>query len=152
MSETGVEFVRLFVAAGPDDLAAALRDENEVQRLRDLLEPAVQPDFETVLVGPEYDPLRIGPYFGVDGLIEAWRGWFDPWAEFRMDVEDVIDAGDKVVVFGLQRGRMDPGGPEVTAESAIVFTVEDDRVARMEFFYDRPSALKSAGLDPAAGR
>jgi ketosteroid isomerase-like protein len=154
MSQQNMDFVRQFLEGAPDDMAAALRDEEELDALREALAAVVHPEFETVMIGPEYDPTptALGPYNGVEGLFEAWRGWFGPWAEFRIDVDDLLDAGDRVVVMVRQRGRMESGAPEVVTQSALIATIREDRVARLEFFYDRVSALRSAGLDPAAGK
>ena len=97
------------------------------------------------MVGPEYDPNRL-VYPGVDGLVEAWRDWLAPWSEFATEVEEVLGGGEKVVVLVRQHGRTAAGSAEVEEKSAVVFTFREGRILRMEFFYDRTSALKSAGL------
>ena len=89
------------------------------------------------------------------GLEEAnawlaeWAGAFDNWA---LDVEEVIDAGDRVVTFVRQRATARQGGPELEMRFAQVWTFRDGLIARMEMYLDRAEALASVGLPGPARR
>jgi ketosteroid isomerase-like protein len=67
------------------------------------------------------------------------------WDEFRMEPDDVLDGGDRVVAVGRWVGK--GSGIEVHRPVADVFTLPDGRVVRAEFgFTDRAEALEAAGL------
>jgi ketosteroid isomerase-like protein len=151
MPEPNVDLVRAFIEGGANDLVAAAKDDLVAEEFKAGFAQVAHPDFECVMVGPDYDPTR-NVYPGVDGLVEAWRDWLDPWSEFSNEVEEILGAGDHVVALVRQHGRTAEGGAEVEEKSAVVFTFRDGKVLRMECFYDRTSALKSVGLDPAVGK
>ena len=73
----------------------------------------------------------------------AWVGSFD---QFTMEATDMVDAGDKVLVAVLQRGR--PHGSETVMEGRWwqVLTFRGGEPARSEMFADRAAALEAAGL------
>jgi ketosteroid isomerase-like protein len=72
--------------------------------------------------------------------------WLEPWETYRVEVEDVIDAGDDVVVLVRDYGRRVGMTHEVSVRSAAIWTVRDRKVARVAFYLDRTEALTAAGL------
>lgn len=70
----------------------------------------------------------------------------EAWEERRLDAEEYIDAGADVVVLMHEHRRGRQSGIELEAKTAIVVTVRDGRVIRMQGFLDRGAALKFAGL------
>ena len=85
-----------------------------------------------------------GTYRGQEAIdwILAYIDSFDGYEE----ATEIIDAGDKVVVAVLQRGR--PRGSELLVESRWwqVLTLQDAGVTRIEIFSQRAEALEAAGL------
>ncbi len=73
----------------------------------------------------------------------AWAGSFD---EFTMEATEIVDAGDKVLVAVLQRGR--PHGSDTVMEGRWwqVLTFRGGEPARSEMFADRAQAREAAGL------
>jgi len=83
--------------------------------------------------------------------IDAVRGfvdddWLGSWEEFEARIEDVRDAGDRVVVFWLQTMTGRGSGVPVEMRMAQVCTVRDGLVVRIENYTDRDEALRAAGL------
>jgi hypothetical protein len=65
-----------------------------------------------------------------------------------MELEEIIDAGDKVIVFGGVRGRGAESGVDVkTPTFPQVWTFGDDgRPLRVEMYQSRAEALEAVGL------
>jgi hypothetical protein len=60
-------------------------------------------------------------YAGLDGLRATWRDWLAPWASYRTEIEELIDAGERVVVLARDYGRREAGAPEVEQKNAAVW-------------------------------
>ena len=69
----------------------------------------------------------------------------EPWEEFSVEIEQVIEAGDAVVVFMRETGRGRHGGPEVQNDTAMIFKVRQEQVVEITGFLDRDEALRAAG-------
>jgi len=67
-------------------------------------------------------------YEGHAGLIRLGEDVASVWSEFHIEPERVIDAGDRVVVIEIRRGR--GAGSEVRVEqrAAVIWTLRDGRV------------------------
>ena len=85
-------------------------------------------------------------YEGVDGASVFLSEWTDAWEDWELEVEDLLDGGDKIVALVHQRGTSKAAGMPVEMSFAQVFTVRDGKQARMEMYSDRDEALESAGL------
>ena len=127
------------------DIVAVLDDDEEDRRIRQTLAELAQPDFEVVMVGPDYLP-QAAERAGPDGFREAWLDWTSPFETFRIDVERVIDADDRVVSLVRQVGRTKTGVVEIEASAAAVWTIRDGKLTRVEFHLDREKALEAAGV------
>jgi ketosteroid isomerase-like protein len=151
VSAENVELVRRLQPGPGVDIAAMFRDERAADSLLEGLAPLVHPDVE---VGGDIGTERIAmtsadrgaPYAGLERLRAAWLQWLAPWATYRTEVEDVVDAGDRVVVLVRDFARVDPDAPEVSQKGASLWTVRDGKVARAEFYADRAEGLRAAGL------
>jgi ketosteroid isomerase-like protein len=133
------------------DVVAALDDTESEQRVRRTLMELAVPDFAVAMVGPAYVGRTI-ELSGADGFREAWTDWTSPFSSYRIDLEEMIDAGDRVVSLVTMSGKTKTGGVEVEAAAAAVWTVVDGRLRRVEFHIDRESALRAAGLDPQSSQ
>ena len=80
---------------------------------------------------------RGGTYHGPD---EVREGVFfrigSEWDEFRLTVDDVLDAGDSVVAVGTYAGTCKATGRELEARVVHVFHVNDGVIAAFEQFAD----------------
>lgn len=86
-----------------------------------------------------------GAYRG-DAAGRWTRSWIEAFDGLTVEAIEVIDAGDKVFVEGVQRGR--PHGSETEVEERwwSVDTFRDGASVRTEIFLDRAEALEAAGL------
>jgi ketosteroid isomerase-like protein len=66
--------------------------------------------------------------------------------DFDQRTEDLIDVGDKVVVLVRWVGRGKASGAQGEISMAMVWTVRERAITRVEFFLDRAEALEAAGL------
>jgi ketosteroid isomerase-like protein len=102
------------------------------------------PDFEFVppAILPESGVLR-----GRERLLGFWKMWTDMFDDFRIDIEETIDAGDRVVVMAAARGIGKDSGIEVRSPSfPHVWTFRDDQIVRMESMQNRAVAMEALGL------
>jgi ketosteroid isomerase-like protein len=84
-----------------------------------------------------------GPHRGVDdvcGLIEEWIAPFD---RFTTVLEEVIDAGNRVIVRHRMCGKGRESGVDVDMTVSQVVTVRDGKVIRMDDFWTREEALEA---------
>ena len=72
-----------------------------------------------------------------------WVGMFD---EFRFDLEDYVDGGDKVVTSGWLCGRGRESGAEVRERYAWVVRLRGGKLAEIWEYRDPAEALAAVGL------
>jgi ketosteroid isomerase-like protein len=87
-------------------------------------------------------------YRGREAVVRFWQSWRTTFEDFRIELKETIDAGNKVIVFAAARGRGAGSGADVeTATFPQVWTIGGDgRPVRVEMFQNRAAALKAAGL------
>jgi hypothetical protein len=141
MSQENVELVRALIPSPDTDVASLFRDESLFEATSEALAPVLHPDFESVAVwqgGTTYP--------GVKGFREMWLDWLQPWATYHVQVDEVIDVGDRVVVLVRDRGRRHDTDAEVELISGSVWKVQAGAIRRVQFCRDREEALEVAGL------
>jgi hypothetical protein len=74
------------------------------------------------------------------------NGWIDAWAEHRVDIEEMLDAGDDVFASALLTGRGKASGAAVEVRLYGHFKVRDGTVSYVFEHEDRAEALKAVGL------
>jgi ketosteroid isomerase-like protein len=131
-----------------DDVVTALSDEGN-QTVRRLFMELAEPDFEVVMLGPEYSSARLD-FVGLDGFVAAWRDWTRAFESFRIEVDEMVDAGDNVVSLVRQIGIPRGAHAEMETPGAAVWMIRDGRLRRVEFHLDRDAALRAAGIDPSS--
>jgi uncharacterized protein len=128
MSEENVEAVR-----------ATLARLNRGEPVIDVLSPDVVWE---VHAGPEP-----GEFRGVESVAGYYRRYLGTWEDFRVDVEEIRDAGDdKVFLATRDRGRGKSSGVDVEMPVFHVWTLKGGKVIRGAAFPSRQQALKAAGL------
>lgn len=130
------------VLIGEDGTIPAESPEQVLQTLRELAEP----EFECRMIGPD-GQFQI-EVKGPEGFLSAWGDWTSPFEDFRIEVEDVFEAGEAVVDFVRQTARIRRGGVPIETRGAGVWTFRNGRLAKVEFHLDREAALRSAGVEP----
>lgn len=129
-----------------DDVIVALDDTTDV-RVPTLFVQHAEPDFETVMVGPGYANVRL-EYTGLAGFLEAWREWTSAFASVRIEIDEMIDAGENVVSLVRQIAMVEEGGAEIESSAAAVWMMRRGLLHRVEFHLDRELALRTAGIEP----
>jgi ketosteroid isomerase-like protein len=86
-----------------------------------------------------------GTYKGIAAFREVMSSYFDALSESRVEVEEIVDAGDRVLlVFNWwARGK---SGAEGELRQAGIFTVREGRVASWQVLFDCEEAFRAVGL------
>ena len=85
-------------------------------------------------------------YVGRDAVIEGSRHYWGTWEDYRLDAEEVIDAGASVVIVLRERMHGKGSGVPLDRHFAQMWTFHRGRVIRWEVFQNRAEALEAAGL------
>jgi len=85
-------------------------------------------------------------YEGVEGAKEFLADWLGAWEDWELELEELHDAGEKVVAIVHQQGRSKATGLPVEMRFAQVWTLRDGKQLRMEMFADPEEALQAAGV------
>jgi ketosteroid isomerase-like protein len=130
MSQENVEVVRriyTYWASGSSPAESSLLD----------------PDIEWV--NPPY-ALEPGTRSGIGAFTAITDELADRFGDFRMEVERLIDVGDRVVVAATMRGRGTGSGVEVENRHGSVWTVRGGKAVRFQWFQEPEEALEAVGL------
>jgi ketosteroid isomerase-like protein len=91
-------------------------------------------------------PDRTGVFHGPEGYKE-FMGWLrSEFEDVQADVDELIDAGDTVVVGSTLHGRGRQSGAQAKFTFWQVWTVQDRKFVRGQGFTTREEALEAAGL------
>jgi ketosteroid isomerase-like protein len=124
--------------------------QEDVEVVRASMDAFQRGDAETALSYYSEDvvfhPLVAGPYQGRAGVAEQMRVWMEEFNDFWFESEEVIDAGDKVVLLWRQGGEGKASGVRVEQDGATVFSLRDGLISRAWVHLDREEALEAAGL------
>jgi ketosteroid isomerase-like protein len=91
----------------------------------------------------------IGTYLGHRGVRQFWIDWFETIGHVHTNVLENSAAGDKVLSVCVQTGRGILSDATVMWEFAMVFTMRDAKVVRMDMYGDLDEARRVAGVAPA---
>jgi uncharacterized protein len=125
-----------------------------VEVVRELYEAFNEGALDSVLEAAnpdlEFDASDRLPDEGVMRDREAYRRFlertFETWAQFRVQVDELVDAGDAVVALGRTAGVGQVSRATVEERTAHVIWLRDGRPYRLKVFVDRDEALRAAGL------
>ena len=86
-------------------------------------------------------------FHGSDGFTEFLSAWREPYDDWSMVVEQVLDAGgDRVVGVLVQRGRLRGSGADARLRYGAVYTVENGQIRRAQCYATVAEALEAVGL------
>ena len=107
-------------------------------------EPVWEAMDDTIVIY-DHDVPEGGDHRGHEGFVRFIEDWNDAWTDWSMDVQDYLDAGDRVVVF-VRMKATGQSGITLERDDAAVFRVQGDRIDRLDYYNNRPEALEAAGL------
>ncbi len=86
-------------------------------------------------------------YLGHAGLAMAYDHWASQWDDFRMELQELIDAGGDVVAVTRHHGTGRASGAAVEADVAYVVTVEDGIPVSARQAFDQNGRLTDARIE-----
>ncbi len=132
MSEENVELVRDFIAAG---------QRQDWRRAAELLDPDVEQ--HGTVGGLEEGQV----YRGLSAMIREYESVdLEAWSERRLEPREFLHVDDLVVVLLHEYRRGRDSGVELEDDTAVVVTVRDGRIVRIQGYMDQDAALQAAGL------
>lgn len=97
-------------------------------------------DIEWITPPDDPDP---GTYRGLAGVEEYWAQWRAAVGQLNFEVEEMLDAGQSVVVVARRQGRGEHSGLEVSDRVIQIFDFEENTCVRVREYYDRDAALSA---------
>jgi ketosteroid isomerase-like protein len=130
MSEQNVEIVRqMYDAANRGDFAGAAS----------YFHPEVE--FHTYAQSPE-----AGVYRGKEAVVSYNESLFEQFETTRFELEELVDAGDRVVVVTTQHAVPKGGEQEMSVHFAEVWAIRDGLIVERRSYSTKDEALEAAGL------
>jgi ketosteroid isomerase-like protein len=128
----------------------------KVEQIRSWLDAFNRGEFGAMLdvLDPEVElhewPMAPGAetYHGRDGALMALEKWFEVWEWMHVEIEDVVELGDRVLLRFHQRAKGKGSEIEVEIRSFSVYTFSGSQIKRIQLFTERDPALEAAGLAP----
>jgi ketosteroid isomerase-like protein len=91
-------------------------------------------------------PDQRGVYRGHAGVGRWLDDWEAAWAEWSIETEEFIDAGDHVVVVIRMRTKGFGSGVELDRQDALAYRCRNDLIIRTDYYNSREQALEAVGL------
>jgi ketosteroid isomerase-like protein len=130
MSQENVEIVRrVYAAANRGDLDTA----------NSYVHPEIE--FHTYAQSPE-----AGVYRGKEEVLKYNEDLVEQFESIRFEVEELLDAGDRVVVVTTQRAVPKGGQQEINVHVAEVWVVRNGLLAERRSYSTKHEALEAVGL------
>jgi ketosteroid isomerase-like protein len=103
----------------------------------------IDPDVEWVI-----DPSGnlAGPYLGHDGVRAYLRQLHDALDRLRLEIDEVVDAGDCVVALGRMRVHGKRSDITVEQPMSLLCRVRDGQIVTLRSYIRIAEALEAAGL------
>jgi ketosteroid isomerase-like protein len=144
MSQQNVEIVRAATEAvkSPDGIARLARGELDFT----FIDPEIEWDASQ---SGDLVPDLADIYRGHEGVRTYWRRWLEAWRYLEFEVQDILDAGDDIVVLicdQRQWGRY-TGIVSELPPFALIYTFRDGKIVRCRILPNHASALKAVGLE-----
>jgi ketosteroid isomerase-like protein len=130
MSQENVEVVKAFLDA------YNARNSEAVDRL-------LHPEAEITTVSARGG---LGDHWSLGATKRYFEQLDEAWTDFRIEIEDYRELGERVVALGVQRGSGMSSHIEVAGDFAVVFVVRNSRILVLDPYDNWKAALEAAGL------
>ena len=104
-------------------------------------------DPEIVWIEPDGMP-GAGTYHGHQGVRESLTKFVGTWDEYRVENQDLTEAGDRLYLHARITGKGKTSGVPVELDEFQVWTFREGKAVRMEMFLEENDARRAAGLEP----
>jgi uncharacterized protein len=85
-------------------------------------------------------------YHGHEGVLRAAERWIEPFEWLLIELEQIIDSGDRLVSIHRWRAKARHTGIEFDTPLAYIWTFRDGKVIHFQSFLDPKQALEAVGL------
>ncbi len=109
------------------------------------LDPGIEYEFGGSPIGGFVLPDLVGVQHGHEGYLRVWEAGIEAF-DVKLDYDEVIDFGDRLLTIGRQFGQGRVSGVPVDQRIFQVFTLRYGLIIRQRDFPDREAALEAAGL------
>jgi ketosteroid isomerase-like protein len=82
---------------------------------------------------------------GREEVVAMTRAWLGTWRDYHYETEDVIDAGDQVLLLFREGGRGKKSDVTVEHRGGWIYTLRDGKIVHGRV-YSRAEALEAGGL------
>jgi ketosteroid isomerase-like protein len=130
MSQENVEVVQAFFDA------YNVRDSEAVDRL-------LHPEADITTLSAR---AGLGDHWSQGATKRYFEQLDEAWAEFRIEIEEYRELGERVVALGVQRGAGRSSHIEVASDFAVVFVVRSSQILLLDSYDNWKAALEAAGL------
>jgi ketosteroid isomerase-like protein len=128
--------------------------QENVEIVRRVFEATNRGDWNTVLAAyspdTEWDDRDLRPegavHRGLDAMRAEMRAWFGTWLNYEQEIEQVLDAGENVVVIVRERGTGKGSGATMDQRVGVVITVRGGLIGRTRLYREPLEALEAVGL------
>jgi ketosteroid isomerase-like protein len=83
---------------------------------------------------------------GHRGFLRWIDDWAEAWEDWRVEPEEYIDAGDRVVVLARLAARGKESGLQLVRRDGMVWTVRNGKAVRLDYYGSATDALEAVGL------
>jgi ketosteroid isomerase-like protein len=110
----------------------------------DLLFLGFDPDIEYRPPDDQIAPDQDAVYYGHSGYREMWRKWIDAFDDLRLEPEELLDMGDKLLATVQVRGHGAGSGVPVDGLVFQMWELRRGLIVWQQDFVDRTEALEVA--------
>jgi ketosteroid isomerase-like protein len=130
--------------SGPGPVAAGTQNVAVVQQLLEHFMATGEPDWDTLheeVTVHDHDTPDSGDYHGHAGVARWLAEWGTAWADYSIELEELIDADGRVVaVFNMKATGLG-SGVKLERQDGISCELRDGRIARLDYYNSREQAL-----------
>lgn len=93
----------------------------------------------------DHDVIDAGQYLGHTGFASWLENWDAAWADFSMRPDEFLDGGQRVISVLHMTATGRGSGVKVERQDAIVWSVRDGKIVRLDYYNNREQALEAIG-------
>jgi ketosteroid isomerase-like protein len=125
-----------------ETIRAAYRP-GDPSRFFELLHDGVQVDVSKAPLLPDHPEL----FGGKEVALDFYRHYWGTWDDYVLEPVEILDAGqDRVLVVQDERGIGRVSRAPFESRWAVLYTMREGKIVRIEHFSERTEALEAAGL------